>query len=76
MVSNIIERNDKLKWKEKSRKVNAVLKELCAAKNIYLIDHADSINSRHLNSSKLHLNRDGTRLLGNAFEKAISCVFP
>ena len=37
-----------------------------------MIGHGITINTRHVNGSKLHLNKKGTRILFNNFKEAIS----
>ena len=36
-------------------------KELCKKSNIFLIQHGKTITTRHLNGSKVHLNKTGTK---------------
>ena len=50
------------------------LKNLCLEYNLYLIDHGSTINTRHVNGSKLHLYKKGTRILFNNFKEAISNI--
>lgn len=40
----------------------------------YLIDHESTINTRHINGSKLHLNKKDTKILFNNFKEAISNI--
>ena len=51
-----------------------VLKELCKEKKLYYINHEKKIITvKHLNGSKLHLNRKGTNILSpNTFLESIS----
>ena len=39
-----------------------------------MIDHGNTINTRHVNGSKLLLNKKGTRVLLNNFKEAISNI--
>ena len=41
-------------------------------KNFELINHEKTITDRHLNGSKLHLNKRGTTILYNNFIEVIS----
>ena len=69
-VSNITVRNDQ--HRKKVVEVNIVLKELCKEKKLYFINHEKKITVKHLNGSKLQLNRKGTSILSNAFIESIS----
>ena len=71
-ISNIVTRNDQ--YKKKASAVNDKLKNLCREKNLHYIDHSNSIDTRHLNGSKLHLNVKGTKILFSNFVEAISNV--
>ena len=48
---------------------------MCKKKNIFLIDHGKRIKAKHLNSSKIHLNRRRANILSNTFIQHISKVF-
>lgn len=61
LVSSIIARGDR--WATKAKKVNVLLREKCCERNICFLDHSNINSGAHLNASKLHLNRTGTRLL-------------
>ena len=54
-VSNIVVRNDQ--YRNKVSAANRKLKDLCKEKNLHYIDHTNSINTRHLNGSKLRYKR-------------------
>ena len=69
-VSSITVRKDQ--QREKVAGVNIVLKELCKEKNLYYINHEKKITVKHLNGSKLHLNKKGTSILSNTFVESIS----
>ena len=69
-ISNITVRNDR--YRKKVSQVNKHLKTLCMEKNFELITHENKITERHLNGSKLHLNKRGTAILSNTFTEAIS----
>ena len=66
-ISNITVRTDK--HKNKVRQTNKHLKTLCMERNIELIS---TITEKHLNGSRLHLNKRGTVILSNNFTEAIS----
>ena len=44
-------------------------------KNFFLIDYCKKIKASHVNSSRLHLNRKGARILSSSFTQHISKVF-
>ena len=62
-------RNDK--HRNKVAQVNRSLKRLYQEKKFELINHENTITERHLNGSKLNLNKRGTTILSNNFRKAI-----
>ena len=70
LVSSITVRNDQ--HRKKVAEVNIVLKELCKEKNLYNIKHDKKITIKHLNGSKLLLNKKGTSILWNTFVESIS----
>ena len=63
-------RNDQ--HRNKVAEVNIVLKKLCKEKNLCCINHDKKITVKHLNGSKLHLNKKGTSILSNTFVESIS----
>ena len=69
-ISSITMRNDKRR--NKIAQVNRSLKRLCQEKNFQLINYENTITERHLNGSKLHLNKSGTTILSNNFTETIS----
>ena len=71
-ISSITARNDQ--YQRKSADVNRVLKEKCREKKLQFLDHGNTITVRHLNASKLHLNKRGTQILSNVFAEAISNI--
>ena len=73
LISNIITRKDK--HQHKTEEVNNHLKEMCANKNINLIDHSKHIKHQHLNKSRLHLTKRGTIILSTALVQEISNAF-
>ena len=68
-TSNIITRKDK--HQHKAQIVNNHLREMCASKNINLIDHSKNIKHQHLNESKLHQIKRGTNILSATFVREI-----
>ena len=58
--------------RKRAIEVNKELKNISLENNLYVIDHGSTINTRHLDGSKLHLNKKGTRILFNNFKEAIS----
>ena len=69
-ISNITVRNDR--YRKKVVQVNRHLKTLCIERNFEPITHDNIITEKHLNGSKLHLNKRGTLILSNTFTEAIS----
>ena len=59
-VSSLIPRGDSDELNEKTTNVNEELKYLCKAKKIDFIDHVSIEREKHINNSKIHLNRFGT----------------
>ena len=60
-MSEIITRDDFLN--DKARNVNKTLQKMCIERNIAYVTHSN-INKIHLNGSKLHLKKRGTKMLG------------
>ena len=58
-------RNDK--FGDRVSEVNRILRKECSDRNLALIDHNNIIASSHLNRSRIHLNRTGSRLLEQNF---------
>ena len=71
-ISSITTRGDK--YLRKPVDVNRNLKDRCREKNIHFINHGNALTVRHLNASKLHLNKRGTPVLSNQFAEAISNI--
>ena len=71
-LSDITVRNDD--HQRKGVETNRHLKELCKKNNIFLIQHDKTITARHLNGSKLHLNKRGVEILSNTFIESISNI--
>ena len=64
LVSSITMRNDQ--HRKKAAEVNTILKELSKEKKLYYINLEKKITVKHLNGSKLHLNKKGS-ILSNTF---------
>ena len=59
-ISLIVPRKANLK--NKAQEINSQLINMCGERDITFIDHTDTIDiERHLNKSKFHLNKPGTR---------------
>ena len=69
MISGIVPRNDK--WDGKVAEVNKFLVSLCLIYNFNFIENDNIKKATHLNYSGLHLNYDGTYILGSNFVRAI-----
>ena len=69
-ISNITVTNDRY-WK-KVVQVNRHLETLCIERNFELITHDNIMTEKHLNGSKLHLNKRGSVILSTTFTEAIS----
>ena len=70
LVSSRTVRNDQ--HRKKVAEVNIGLKELCKEKKLYYINHEKKITVKHLNRSKLRLNRKGASILLNTLVESIS----
>ena len=67
-VSAIVLRDDR--FSRKAKTVNNLLQQMCNQRNICFIPH-QNINKIHLNGSKLHLNKSGTKQLMKNFTNYI-----
>ena len=67
-ISLIVPRKDNLN--NKAQEVNSRLINMCGERDIAFIEHTDTIDTeRHLNESKVHLNKSGTiEFAKNVFE--------
>ena len=65
-ISSVIRRHDSKVSNRKIDKYNNLLHDLCDKYRVTFINN-DDINCNLLNHSKLHLNREGDRVLGSAF---------
>ena len=71
-ISSITTRNDK--YLRKAVDANRILKDRCREKKFHFINHGNAIMVRHLNTSKLHLNKRGTQVLSYRSAEAISNI--
>ena len=72
-ISSITTRNNKYLREEAG--VNRYLKDRSREKkNLHFINHGNAIMVRHLNASKLHLNKRATQVLSNQFAEAFSNI--
>ena len=53
---------------------NRYLKELCKERNIFLIQFDKTSTTRHLNGSRLHLNKRATEILSSTFIECVSNI--
>ena len=60
-ISGLVPRGDV--WEARRSKVNHVLHDLCNENEIELIEHLNIDPEKHLNNSKIHLNRHGDQIL-------------
>ena len=74
-VSNIVLRTDNPLLNQNGCEINLHLKDLCKERNLYLIDNPKKFKSHHLNKSKLHLDRKGSKLLNDMFIRQQFHVF-
>ena len=69
MVSGLCKRGDDLN--KKIKQVNSILKKKCNQMGMFYICNENIDESKHLNGSKLHLNREGDSMLASNFLKAL-----
>ena len=69
-VSSIIARGDHLN--EKAKAVNSVVRRLCQERNICFIDHENINPDIHLNNSRLHLSKSGTKVFARNLIRILS----
>ena len=69
IISGLVPRGDQ--WHNKAMEVNKFLKQLCVSQDFYFIDNTNIQAEYHLNRSRIHLNREGTRILANNFLYAL-----
>ena len=68
-VSGLVPRYDK--HEPKRVKVNYILRDLCSENSFAYFDHSNIDPANHLNRSKLHLNKDGSKLFADNLLNAI-----
>ena len=71
-ISSITTKNDQ--YRKKAIEVNKKLTNLCLENNLHLIHNGSTINTKHVNWSKLYLRKKCTRILFNNFKEAISNI--
>ena len=69
LISGVCQRGDHLN--EKANEVNQHLHRMCNARNIGFINHDNIDPQRHLNGSKLHLNRFGDAVMAKNLRQAM-----
>ena len=69
MVSGLCKRGDDLN--KKIKQVNSILKKKFNQMGMFYISNENIDESKHLNGSKLHLNREGDSMLASNFLKAL-----
>ena len=69
IISALVPRGDQ--WHNKAMEVNKFLKQLCVSQDFYFIDNSNIEAEYHLNRSRIHLNREGTRILAKNFLYAL-----
>ena len=68
-VSGLVPRYDK--HEPKRVKVNYILRDLCSENKFAYFDHSNIDPANHLNRSKLHLNKDGSKIFADNLLNAI-----
>ena len=69
IISGLVARGDD--YEEKRRKVNFVLADLCSENDYAFIEHENIDPRKHLNRSRLHLNKLGDSLLEGNLLRAL-----
>ena len=69
LISSLIPRNDR--YNQKAIDVNNDLLRMCNERNIGFIDHSNLDRRAHLNRSRIHPNRRGTKIIENNILSAI-----
>ena len=59
-ISALVGRNDE--YEDKRKRVNLILADLCHEKELRYVDHPNIDPLRHLNRSRIHLNRTGDKI--------------
>ena len=66
-ISSITARADDPELSKRATEVNKVLRKFCRQNDWGFIEHNNIVADKHLNRSRLHLNRAGTNLLSQNF---------
>ena len=69
IICGLVPRGDQ--WHDKAIEVNRFLAQLCVSQGFHYIDNTNIQAEYHLNRSRIHLNREGTRILANNFLYAL-----
>jgi hypothetical protein len=69
-VSSLLVRCDR--YSDRVSKVNSFLRIKCSDRNLQFIDHSNTIVAKHLNRSRIHLNKDGSRLFAQSLRENIT----
>ena len=69
VISGLCPRGDE--YNDKATKVNEHLEDICNLRNIGFIKNENIDATKHLNNSKLHLNRNGDAILASNFRNMI-----
>ena len=70
VISGLLPRGDRLETNRK--RVNLILADLCTENNYAFLEHPNIDPSKHLNSSKVHLNRMGDCAFENNLLRALN----
>lgn len=71
IISGIVPRGDDLN--QNAEKVNEMLEKLCNDLNVGFVDNSRIDPRKHLNNSRLHLNRSGSTELARNLQNIIEC---
>lgn len=73
-ISSIVGRADDHTLDTKGKQVNKILNEVCKKNKWNFVDHSNIDAEKHLNRSRLHLNKSGTKVFAtnfiNSFKKS------
>ena len=69
-ISGLLRRGDK--FATNRQRVNFILADLCTLNNYAFLEHTNIDPSKHLNSSKVHLNKVGDRMFENKLLRALN----
>eukprot|EP00112_Aurelia_sp_Birch-Aquarium-sp1_P009895 Seg2143.1 transcript_id=Seg2143.1/GoldUCD/mRNA.D3Y31 product="hypothetical protein" protein_id=Seg2143.1/GoldUCD/D3Y31 len=69
VISGLVPRGDEFETKRK--RVNLILADLCSENDYAFIEHTNIDASKHLNQSRIHLNRTGANLFESNLVRAL-----